>query len=59
MTAFAIAGNEDLMDASVPRGRIGNEDDAAGTAIYLCSKASSWVTGQTIVLDGGMVAAAG
>ncbi len=59
MTAFAIAGNEDLVDASVPRGRIGNEDDAAGTAIYLCSKASSWVTGQTIVLDGGMVAVAG
>ena len=59
MTAFAIDGNEDAVDASIPRGRIGNAEDAAGTAIYLCSRASAWVTGQTLVLDGGVLANAG
>lgn len=42
--------------AAFPRGRLGNAEDAAGTAIYLCSRASAWMTGQTLVLDGGAVA---
>ncbi|MCB1698114.1 MAG: SDR family oxidoreductase [Pseudomonadales bacterium] len=45
------------MASEYPRGRIGTAEDAAGTAIYLCSRASAWVTGHTIVLDGGAVAA--
>jgi len=48
----------DEMATAYPRGRIGNAEDAAGTAIYLCARASAWVTGHTIVLDGGIVAAA-
>ena len=43
----------------IPRRRMGDAADAAGTAIYLCSRASAWMTGQTLVLDGGMVAQAG
>lgn len=58
MTNFFLEGNEEQAGASVPRGRIGNPSDAAGTTIYLCSKASAWVTGQTIVLDGGVVTSA-
>lgn len=42
----------------IPRARLGKPEDIAGTAIYLCSPASSWMTGQTIVLDGGMIATA-
>lgn len=48
---------EEAMASTYPRGRIGTPEDAAGTAIYLCSRASAWVTGHTIVLDGGIVAA--
>lgn len=48
----------DEMASEYPRGRIGNAEDAAGTAIYLCARASAWVTGHTILLDGGTVAAA-
>jgi len=59
MTNYFVQGNEDQIGAAIPRGRIGNPDDAAGTAIYLSSKASAWVTGQTIVLDGGVVTSAG
>jgi len=34
-------------------GRLGEPDDIAGTAVYLASRAGSWTTGQTIVVDGG------
>ena len=44
--------------ARIPRGRMGKPEDIAGTAIFLSSQASAWVTGHTIVLDGGMIATA-
>jgi len=43
----------------VPMERLGNEDDIAGSVIYLSAKASSWVTGHTLVLDGGVIAKSG
>lgn len=57
MTAHMLP-YEDEMAKGIPRGRIGNIDDAAGTALYLCSRASAWVVGNIIALDGGSVAAA-
>ncbi|MCR9195730.1 MAG: glucose 1-dehydrogenase [Hyphomonas sp.] len=54
------ATNSDAIRESVikqiPRRRMGEPEDMAGTAIYLCSRASAWVDGHTIVLDGGMIA---
>jgi len=43
----------------VPVGRIGNEDDMAGAAIYLASRAGDFVVGETIVVDGGVTHARG
>jgi NAD(P)-dependent dehydrogenase (short-subunit alcohol dehydrogenase family) len=39
--------------AMTPLGRIGEPDEIAGAAVYLASKAGSFTTGQTIVVDGG------
>lgn len=39
--------------AMTPLRRIGEADEIAGAAVYLASKASSFMTGQTIVVDGG------
>jgi NAD(P)-dependent dehydrogenase (short-subunit alcohol dehydrogenase family) len=39
--------------ATTPLRRIGEPDEIAGAAVYLASKAGSFVTGQTIVVDGG------
>ena len=44
-------------EAAYPLGRLGDPEDIAGTAILLASEAGSFITGQTIVVDGGGVAA--
>lgn len=52
MTAHLL-DHEAEMAAVIPRKRLGTPEDAAGTAIYLCSRASAFVTGHVLVLDGG------
>ena len=61
MTAFVEhdAEMQKMVLDKIPLGRMGKTEDIAGAAIYLCSEASSWICGQTIVVDGGMVAGAG
>ncbi|KTT70952.1 SDR family oxidoreductase [Sphingomonas endophytica] len=39
----------------IPAGRIGTDEDMAGTAIYLASRAGDYVIGETITVDGGLV----
>ncbi|MEU8655220.1 SDR family oxidoreductase [Actinoplanes philippinensis] len=56
-TRFAYAlyeGREAEVAATYPLQRLGNTDDVAGTVAFLCSPDASWITGQTIVIDGGL-----
>jgi NAD(P)-dependent dehydrogenase (short-subunit alcohol dehydrogenase family) len=46
-------GQHDVIAATIPLGRIGRPDDIAGAVLYLVSDASSWVTGQLILVAGG------
>jgi NAD(P)-dependent dehydrogenase (short-subunit alcohol dehydrogenase family) len=46
---------EERASAGTPLRRLGEPDDIAGAAIYLASRAGSWTSGQTIVVDGGTV----
>jgi len=48
---------EDLKDRlrSIPLGRLGDPNDYVGTAILLASRASDFITGQTIFVDGGSI----
>jgi len=41
--------------ASLPLKRFGETDDIVGAALYLASDAASWVTGHTLVVDGGLL----
>jgi len=40
---------------TIPLGRLGNPEDVSGVVTFLCSDASRYLTGQTIVVDGGLV----
>jgi len=56
MMAFALDDPETraAIAASVPLGRIGAPGDVAGTAIFLASRAGSYLTGAVIPVDGGI-----
>ena len=41
--------------ASIPHGRLGKPEEIASVAAFLASDLASWVTGQTIVVDGGQM----
>ena len=38
----------------LPAGRLGTPDDLGAAALFLCSRASSWITGEVISVSGGM-----
>jgi NAD(P)-dependent dehydrogenase (short-subunit alcohol dehydrogenase family) len=44
---------EEQLNTALPLGRIGEPDDIAGTIAFLASDAARWITGQTLVVDGG------
>lgn len=44
------------MAAHIPAGRIGRPEEAAQAALWLCSDAASYVTGLSMIVDGGLTA---
>jgi 3-oxoacyl-[acyl-carrier protein] reductase len=54
MTAGILAERGAGIVAATPLGRIGQTDDIAGIALFLCSAEAGWITGRTIIADGGV-----
>ena len=54
----AARDHGDAVARNIPARRIGVDEDMAGTAIYLASRAGDYVIGDTIAVDGGLVNAA-
>ena len=60
--ARALWENPEMLaksEAMTPLRRIGEPDDIAGAAVFLASRAGNWMTGQVIVIDGGVTIGAG
>jgi NAD(P)-dependent dehydrogenase (short-subunit alcohol dehydrogenase family) len=56
-TKFAAAlyeGREEEVAAHYPAGRLGMPEDIGAAVAFLLSDAASWITGQTVVIDGGV-----
>ncbi|HMG37528.1 MAG TPA: glucose 1-dehydrogenase [Blastocatellia bacterium] len=53
MTEKVLEAAQPRIEAGVPMGRVGAEGELKGVAVFLASRASGYITGQTIVVDGG------
>ena len=61
-TRFAAAlyeGHETEAAAAYPMARLGVPEDVAGAVAFLLSDEASWITGQTLVIDGGVALGVG
>ena len=47
--------DEDAIAARIPLQRLGEPADIANAVVFLVSDAASWITGQTLVVDGGVL----
>jgi NAD(P)-dependent dehydrogenase (short-subunit alcohol dehydrogenase family) len=56
MTALSTdeAQLEQMAEKRIPLKRLGTPDDMGSTAVYLASAAGSWMTGQTLIVAGGL-----
>jgi NAD(P)-dependent dehydrogenase (short-subunit alcohol dehydrogenase family) len=53
MTERVLALSQPQMEAAIPMGRVGAEGELKGVAVFLAAPASGYITGHTIVVDGG------
>jgi len=58
MSGGLLEKNKHLVVPRIPLGRLGEEDDIKGVIVFLSSEAARYITGHTIMLEGGLTASA-
>lgn len=53
MSQVLLEQGKDAIEYMTPLGRLGNDEDLKGVALFLASSASNYVTGEVLVVDGG------
>jgi NAD(P)-dependent dehydrogenase (short-subunit alcohol dehydrogenase family) len=51
---FPDEADRETLGKEAPLGRLGTPEDVAGAVLLLCTDDSSWITGQTLSVDGGL-----
>jgi gluconate 5-dehydrogenase len=54
MSSATISAHKERFEERTALGRLGTLEELKGVAIFLASPAGSYITGQTIVVDGGL-----
>jgi gluconate 5-dehydrogenase len=54
MTRLLLQNKGEMLAARTPLGRLGQPEDLKGVIVFLSSQASDYITGQVIVVDGGL-----
>ena len=53
-TDMTMGMEESKVSGMIPLGRVGLPEDVGGAVVFLCSEFASYITGQTIIVDGGL-----
>jgi gluconate 5-dehydrogenase len=53
MSGYVLDRHEETLRRHIPLGRFGGPEDLKGAVVFLSSQAAAYVTGHTLVVDGG------